>query len=167
MFFGAGEYRPGTPAGDRLLAHELVHTVDPQADPDALYRQPQTGGVYDLLPDAIRAIVRQAFRVEVRLARSDLANVVAAVDVAERQTVAGLTATLPTVVSSSVGGVVHLYADSVRSVINAADSVLKGEQELSTVDIDGILDDAGLQADWLALTERRRRASSTSSGAIW
>ena len=27
VFFGAGEYRPGTRAGDRLLAHELTHTI--------------------------------------------------------------------------------------------------------------------------------------------
>ena len=27
VFFGAGQYRPGTPAGQELLAHELVHTV--------------------------------------------------------------------------------------------------------------------------------------------
>lgn len=27
VHFGAGEYRPGTPAGDRLIAHETVHTV--------------------------------------------------------------------------------------------------------------------------------------------
>jgi len=27
VFFGAGQYQPGTPAGQELLAHELVHTV--------------------------------------------------------------------------------------------------------------------------------------------
>jgi hypothetical protein len=27
VFFGAGEYRPGTPEGDHVLAHELAHTV--------------------------------------------------------------------------------------------------------------------------------------------
>jgi Domain of unknown function (DUF4157) len=27
IFFGPGEYRPGTPAGRELLAHELVHVV--------------------------------------------------------------------------------------------------------------------------------------------
>ena len=27
MFFGAGRYRPETDGGKRLLAHELVHTV--------------------------------------------------------------------------------------------------------------------------------------------
>jgi len=27
VFFGAGQYRPSTPAGQELLAHELVHTV--------------------------------------------------------------------------------------------------------------------------------------------
>lgn len=27
VFFGAGEYAPGTPAGERVLAHELAHTL--------------------------------------------------------------------------------------------------------------------------------------------
>jgi len=27
VFFGAGEYQPGTAAGDRVLAHELTHTI--------------------------------------------------------------------------------------------------------------------------------------------
>lgn len=27
VHFGAGEYRPGTPGGDHLIAHELVHTI--------------------------------------------------------------------------------------------------------------------------------------------
>ncbi len=33
--FGRGEYRPGTPAGDALLAHELAHTVQQRAVGDA------------------------------------------------------------------------------------------------------------------------------------
>ncbi|HVV88785.1 MAG TPA: DUF4157 domain-containing protein [Kofleriaceae bacterium] len=27
IWFGAGQYQPGTPAGDRLIAHEVAHTV--------------------------------------------------------------------------------------------------------------------------------------------
>jgi hypothetical protein len=27
IFFAAGQYRPDTPTGDRLLAHELAHVV--------------------------------------------------------------------------------------------------------------------------------------------
>lgn len=34
LFFGAGRYRPGTPAGDRLLAHELAHVVQQRAGGD-------------------------------------------------------------------------------------------------------------------------------------
>lgn len=33
VFFGAGRYAPHTPAGQRLLAHELVHTVQQGAAP--------------------------------------------------------------------------------------------------------------------------------------
>lgn len=32
IFFAAGQFRPGTAGGDRLLAHELVHTVQQAAD---------------------------------------------------------------------------------------------------------------------------------------
>jgi hypothetical protein len=35
VIFGAGEYSPGTDAGKRLLAHELVHTIQQQAVPAA------------------------------------------------------------------------------------------------------------------------------------
>ena len=31
VFFGAGEFRPGTSGGDRLLAHELTHTLQQRA----------------------------------------------------------------------------------------------------------------------------------------
>lgn len=31
VFFGAGEFRPGTASGDRLLAHELTHTLQQSA----------------------------------------------------------------------------------------------------------------------------------------
>ena len=33
IHFAAGQYRPGTPAGDALLAHELVHTLQQSAGP--------------------------------------------------------------------------------------------------------------------------------------
>ncbi|MUV57941.1 DUF4157 domain-containing protein [Halogeometricum sp. CBA1124] len=35
IVFGDGEYRPGAAAGRRLVAHELVHTVQQQGAPDA------------------------------------------------------------------------------------------------------------------------------------
>ena len=40
MFFSSGAFAPGTPSGDRLLAHELTHVV--QADEGRL---PRDGGV--------------------------------------------------------------------------------------------------------------------------
>jgi len=35
LFFGAGEHRPGTTDGDRLLAHELTHVVQQRGAPTA------------------------------------------------------------------------------------------------------------------------------------
>jgi hypothetical protein len=172
VFFGAGEFRPGTPAGAQLLTHELAHAADPAADGDLVYRQPRTGAPgYDLAPDAIRSLIRNAFRVELRLAvgyvttvqplasaeatagRSALGLLRAAVDMAESATVAGLVIVLPSVVSSRIAAWVRTYVDGIRRVYDTVGSVLRGVQELSTVDLDGLLDEAGLQADWLALTE--------------
>ena len=39
IVFGEGEYAPSTPAGRRLLAHELVHVVQQRHGPAALQRQ--------------------------------------------------------------------------------------------------------------------------------
>ncbi len=40
VVFGAGEYRPATPSGARLLAHELAHVVQQRAGPAVARRQP-------------------------------------------------------------------------------------------------------------------------------
>ena len=42
VFFGAGEWQPGTPRGDRLIAHELTHVVQHLDN-----RLPSGGGVSD------------------------------------------------------------------------------------------------------------------------
>jgi uncharacterized protein DUF4157 len=42
IVFGAGQYAPHTPAGRRLLAHELTHVVQ-QAPPGTIRRQPVPG----------------------------------------------------------------------------------------------------------------------------
>ena len=39
IVFGAGRYAPHTPAGQRLLAHELAHVVQPGAPGPAIHRQ--------------------------------------------------------------------------------------------------------------------------------
>jgi hypothetical protein len=36
VVFGRGRYTPGTAAGDDLLAHELVHTIQQRAMPGSL-----------------------------------------------------------------------------------------------------------------------------------
>ena len=40
LVFAAGRYRPGTTAGDRLLAHELTHVLQQGTESAALQRQP-------------------------------------------------------------------------------------------------------------------------------
>jgi hypothetical protein len=56
--FGRGEYRPGTPVGDALIAHELAHTVQ-QGSPAAAVStlQPQPAGASVLEADADRSAV--------------------------------------------------------------------------------------------------------------
>ena len=39
IVFGAGQYRPGTAEGDRLLAHELGHVVEQQGAEPSVQRQ--------------------------------------------------------------------------------------------------------------------------------
>jgi Domain of unknown function (DUF4157) len=171
VFFAAGEYRPQTPAGQRLLAHELAHAVDPDIPPGTIHRQPQTGTPYDVEPDTLRAMTRWAFRkelimaieivavgqpgrhLEARGAKYLIGTWLAAVNMAESAATSGMSAVLPATLAGQVSAWVHGYADALRSIIRRVRSVAQGAEELSTVDIDGILDEAGMEADWLALTE--------------
>ncbi len=43
VFFGAGEYAPSTPAGERVLAHELAHTLQAPGSPVRRMREPVEG----------------------------------------------------------------------------------------------------------------------------
>jgi len=49
--FGAGEYRPGTPVGEALIAHELAHTVQQSGRLVAAQAQSVSGASYDALED--------------------------------------------------------------------------------------------------------------------
>lgn len=40
LYFGRGQYRPHTPEGQKLLAHELAHVVQAGADAGVIHRQP-------------------------------------------------------------------------------------------------------------------------------
>jgi len=64
-----------------------------------------------------------------------------------------MSAVLPAALAGQIAAFVHGYAEVFRSLIRGVRLVEQGVKELSTVDIGGMLDDAGLQADWLALTE--------------
>lgn len=56
--FGAGEYRPGTPVGDALLAHELAHVVQQRQADSAGVRKKEGEGAYGQLEeDADRSAV--------------------------------------------------------------------------------------------------------------
>lgn len=44
VFFGAGEYAPATPAGERVLAHELAHTLQAPGSPVQRTTMPASAG---------------------------------------------------------------------------------------------------------------------------
>ena len=50
VFFGAGRYAPGTPAGKRLLAHELTHVVQQAGAPSSRGRAPHKGSATPVVP---------------------------------------------------------------------------------------------------------------------
>ncbi len=68
VFFGAGEWRPGTPGGDRLIAHELTHVV--QNDEGRL---PDGGGVSHPSDPAEREAYRNESKIVGRLPAVDAA----------------------------------------------------------------------------------------------
>lgn len=53
IFFGSQQYAPGTPGGDRVLAHELAHTLQPEGD-----TRRQVATAPGVSPRAHAAIVR-------------------------------------------------------------------------------------------------------------
>jgi hypothetical protein len=53
IFFGSRQYAPGTPGGDRVLAHELAHTLQPEGGP-----RRQVATAPGVSPRAHAAIVR-------------------------------------------------------------------------------------------------------------
>jgi Domain of unknown function (DUF4157)/OmpA family len=55
IYFGAGRFRPGTPTGNRLLAHELTHVVQQSGmDARGVQRQPE-GPLGPVPPDSPRS----------------------------------------------------------------------------------------------------------------
>jgi hypothetical protein len=55
--FGRGEYQPGTPAGDALIAHELAHVVQQRGASSASVQRMGSGGDPALEHDADRAAI--------------------------------------------------------------------------------------------------------------
>ncbi|HWK90207.1 MAG TPA: DUF4157 domain-containing protein [Longimicrobium sp.] len=58
--FGPGEYRPGTPAGDALIAHELAHVAQQEGASAAASSAPAAGGALEEQADrsAVGAVAR-------------------------------------------------------------------------------------------------------------
>lgn len=57
VFFASGEYRPGTSAGDRLIAHELTHVVQQRGAPAS---GPMTvADPHDALESEAEAVARE------------------------------------------------------------------------------------------------------------
>jgi hypothetical protein len=70
VFFGAGEYRPGTAGGDRLIAHEVVHTVQQR---DGVRPSPRAQrGLFD---DGVDAVLRRVRGWAVRVPGYELLTV--------------------------------------------------------------------------------------------
>ena len=57
IVFGSGEYKPGTPVGDALIAHELAHVVQQRGAPPSEPLAKGSGGEAALEEDADRAAV--------------------------------------------------------------------------------------------------------------
>ncbi|HEX8394221.1 MAG TPA: DUF4157 domain-containing protein, partial [Longimicrobium sp.] len=69
IVFGAGRYAPGTPSGDRLIAHELAHVVQQRGSAPAIQHQLEIGAVDDPAErqaDAAADQVMRGGRAEVR-----------------------------------------------------------------------------------------------------
>lgn len=58
IFFGSGEYRPETPSGQRLIAHELTHTVQQQSGAARAARI-QRASLWDIVSDPKAAALAQ------------------------------------------------------------------------------------------------------------
>ena len=54
IVFGAGQYRPETPAGKRLLAHEMVHVVQQYGSPGVALQRQTTSNLFDVSPEIVR-----------------------------------------------------------------------------------------------------------------
>jgi uncharacterized protein DUF4157 len=77
IFFNQGRFAPGTPAGDRLLAHELTHTIQQgavspqdtqlQAEPATVQRQEED--------DQASILIRPELLDAIRLARGEIGKV--------------------------------------------------------------------------------------------
>ncbi|HET7461250.1 MAG TPA: DUF4157 domain-containing protein [Longimicrobium sp.] len=69
IYFGQGEYSPGTQGGRRLLAHELTHTVQQSGaapSPQTALRVSRPGDALEVEADRVADVVTRSARAEVR-----------------------------------------------------------------------------------------------------
>lgn len=59
IYFGPGQYSPGTPSGDRLIAHEVAHTIQQAGGSSVLQRDPLPGAD-ELTETQIAAAIERA-----------------------------------------------------------------------------------------------------------
>jgi pyrrolidone-carboxylate peptidase len=71
LVFGAGRYRPDTPDGQALLAHELTHVLQQDAGAASLQRQPVKGGGAKPAPFIKEVVVDQNAKQRVTATFSD------------------------------------------------------------------------------------------------
>ncbi|HEX7839183.1 MAG TPA: DUF4157 domain-containing protein, partial [Kofleriaceae bacterium] len=71
VVFGPGAYQPATPAGRRLVAHEIVHVLQQSASRPVLQRQPRPRADAPVSPDDVKAYddARLALMIEMYQAR--------------------------------------------------------------------------------------------------
>ena len=85
IYFGRGEYSPGTQAGDRLLAHELAHTLQ-QAPPERIARSERPRTAEEIRQEAQATLDgwRREFQADPSIDAAELASIIMALDRARR-----------------------------------------------------------------------------------
>lgn len=142
IHFGAGRYQPGTPQGDRLLAHELVHTIQQTGG----HARASSAAVADAGGNGIAIARAAAPRLQRWPSASDIVDSI-------EDTIDDAGAAAADVVDT-VGGAVGEVVQDVGEGLDAAGQAIGGAVE-EVVDtgraVGSAIADAGEEAvDWLA-----------------
>jgi hypothetical protein len=144
IFFGSGEYAPNTKAGQKLLAHELVHTVQQSKSvPLMVQRQVAVEDEKKKAPGKVveLSLPKKYFKPETPEEQLNRIIMEKPPEPAKKKTAAKMSKKF---VSKKVGnllgelGVPHKWHDTIKDA--ASDAVVKG----ATIFLDKTLDSAGL-----------------------